>query len=142
MKNVRAIIEVLGGMDTLRQNPISLRVPAFMPLSIEVIGRGPRGGILLSVMHWFEQNGDLMRDPDIEVEIVPESAAWLPVSYRQDSLGIFQEAVVVVDGQMRENTKLVRDLLSFMEMWDENIGDQGFAEAAKMESAAREVWKW
>jgi hypothetical protein len=131
MKNVKAIIETLGGLNSLERNPISLRVPSFMPLSVEIIGRGPRGGVLLSVMHWFEQNGDLMRDPDVEIEIMPDSGEWLPVSYRQDSLGIFQEAVAVVDGEVRVNAKLVRDLRSFLVSWDRNVGDQGFVEAAK-----------
>jgi hypothetical protein len=130
VKNVIAIIDALGGIDALRANPISLRVPSFMPLSVEAIGRGPRGGILLSVMHWFEQNGDLMRDPDLEIEIEPDSGKWLPVSYRQDSLGIFQEAVEIEGADLRVNHKLVRDLLAFMIEWDRNIGEQGFLAAA------------
>jgi hypothetical protein len=131
MKNVKAIIETLGGLDALERNPISLRVPSFMPLSVEKIGRGPRGGILLSVMHHFEQAADLMRDPAVEIEILPDSGEWFPVSYRQDSLGIFQEAVAVVDGEVRVKAKLVHDLRSFLATWDRNLRDQGFVEAAR-----------
>jgi len=131
MKNVKAIIDALGGLEFLGGKPIILQVPSFMPLSIEVIGRGPRGGVLISVMHWFEQNGDLMRDPDMEIEIMPESDEWLPVSFRQDSFGIIQEAVALVDGELQVNTKRVHELHAFMDFWDRNIGEQGFIEAAK-----------
>ncbi len=138
MKNVKAIIDTLGGLSFLGGNPIVLQVPSFMPLSIEVIGRGPRGGILLSVMHWYEQNGDLMRDPDMEIEVMAESGEWLPVSFRQDSFGLIQEAVAVVDGEVRVNAKLDHDLREFMELWDRNILEQRFVEAAKALAAERQ----
>jgi len=139
MKNVKAIIDIFGGLQFLGGNPIILRVPSFMPLSIEIIGRGPRGGILISVMHWYEQNGDLMRDPDIEIEFLPGSGEWLPVSYRQDSFGSFQEAVAIEDGELRLNAKRVHDLLAFMKFWDKNIGEQGFVEAAKALAVERQM---
>lgn len=137
MKHVKTIIDTLGGLESLLDHPISLRVPSFMPLSIEAIGRGPRGGLLISVMHFFEQNGDLMRDPDVEIEIEPKTGEWLPVSYRQDSLGLLQEAVSVEDGSLQVDEELVRDLQSFLGDWDRNIGDQGFLEAAKALAAER-----
>jgi len=132
VKNVTKIIELLGGFDRLAKNPISLRVDGFMPLSIERIGTGPRGGILISVMHWYEQNGDLMRDPDVEIEIRPDTGEWLPLSYRQDSAGLLQEAQIDIDGElMRTSERFVKDIQRFLKLWDRNIGEQGFIEAAK-----------
>lgn len=136
MKNVQAIIDVFGGLDKLRDNPISLTVPGYMPLSIEVVGKGSRGGPLVSIMHHYEQNGDLMRDPDLVVELIPPVNWWLPVSFRQDNLGIYQEAVVLNGGRLITHSRLVDSIKSFMSEWDRNIGEQGFVEAARREACA------
>jgi len=107
-------------------------VPGFMPLCIEYVGFGPRGGMLVSVMHWYEQNGDVMRDPDLVTEYLPETGEWCPVSYQQDSMGLYQEAVTLQeDGSVTVDERLVRDLKRFMDLWDRNIRDQGFLEAAR-----------
>ena len=41
-----------------------------MRLAIEPIGSGPRGGELVSVAHYDDQAGDLMRDPEIDFKVV------------------------------------------------------------------------
>lgn len=130
MKNVVAIIDILGGLAHLRDNPITLRVAGFMPLHIEYVGKGPRGGMMVSVMHTFEQNGDLMRDPDLVAELML-SGEWLPISYRQDSLGVFQDAVLPEGDQILVNTRLAQSISQFMVVWDMAIGQQGYVEEAK-----------
>jgi hypothetical protein len=64
----------------------------FMPVSVELIRKTEQGGYF-SVCHYYEQNGDLMRDPEI-VFLKKNSAGenyYFPVSYRQDNLGIDRE---------------------------------------------------
>jgi hypothetical protein len=131
VKNVQAIIDVFGGLEKLKDNPISLKVPGFMPLSVEIVGKGPRGGPLISIMHTYEQNGDLMRDPDLVVELIPPVNWWLPISFQQDNLGIFQEAVVLDGDRLITHSRLVDSLKAFMAEWDRNIGEQGFVEEAR-----------
>jgi hypothetical protein len=132
VKSVEEIIEATGGWERLRRRPLKIEVEGYMPLHVEIIGRGPRGATLLSIMHTYVQNGDVMRDPDVEVEVVPGSdEEWLPVSYRQDGLGIFQEAVSTEGGVVRYNHPQVVDVKRFLGMWDRNIRDQGFVEAAR-----------
>ncbi|MBA2224671.1 DUF6908 domain-containing protein [Thermogemmata fonticola] len=131
MNNVKQIIELLGGFERLMHEPIRLTVEGFMPLNIEYIGTGPRGGLLLSIMHHYTQHGDLMRDPDLVVEVIQAEDRWLPVSYQQDSLGIYQEAVSVEGEKLVERSRLVADLLRFMGQWDRNLGEQSFVEAAR-----------
>ena len=80
-------------------------------------------------MHWFEQMGDLMRDPDLVVEVLGE--AWEPVSYRQDSAFIDQEAVALEEGLVIVNEALVWELKEFMRLWDQNLADQAFITAAR-----------
>jgi hypothetical protein len=132
MMNVRRIIELLGGFERLKREPIQLTVEGFMPLSVESIGKGPRGGLLLSIMHHFTQHGDLMRDPDLVVEVIVPSGEWLPVSYQQDSVGLYQEAVRVEETGLIVRSRLVADLKRFMEQWDRNLGEQGFVEDARL----------
>ncbi|MFO0848318.1 MAG: hypothetical protein U0871_07150 [Gemmataceae bacterium] len=131
MKNVQAIIDLFGGLENLKDNPISLRVPGYMPLSIEIVGKGPRGGPLISIMHTYEQNGDLMRDPDLVVELIPPVNWWLPISFQQDNLGIFQEAVMLDGDRLITHSRLVDSLKAFMTEWDRNLGEQGFVEEAR-----------
>src|SRR4051794_4560588 len=87
VETVTRIIEVLGGMQRLVGQPIRLEIPGFMPLCIEYLGSGPRGLPLVSLTHYYEQAGDLLSDPDATFEI--EGARWLPVTYQQDSAGLY-----------------------------------------------------
>ena len=116
MKSIEEIVEATGGWERLRRRPLKVEVKGYMPLHVEVIGRRP-GATLLSIMHTYVQNGDVMRDPDVEVEVVPGSEEWLPVSYRQDGLGIFQQAVSMEGGVVLFHHGPVADIRRFLEMW-------------------------
>ena len=132
MKSIEEIIEITGGWNRLRSHPLKIEVEGFMPLHVEIIGGGPRGAVLLSVMHTYLQNGDVMRDPDVEVEVVPGSdEEWLPVSYRQDNLGVFRQAVSTEGGVVLFHHGLVADIKQFLVTWDRNLREQGFVEAAR-----------
>lgn len=97
-----------------------------MRLVIEYVGTGPRGGQLVSVAHYGEQNGDLMCEPEIVFEVAADE--WHPVSIQRDYLGLYYEAEFVgEDGKGFVNPALVRDVASF----DWNLKHQGFVEAAK-----------
>lgn len=132
MKTVQAIIDLFGGITKIRDNPIKIEVKGFMPLSIEHIGTGPRGMPLVSVMHYYEQHGDIMRDPDMEFE-VGQDGTWYPISYRQDSMAMMQEAVFrdAETGEVKTRPKLVRDLKRFMKLRNQNLHDQGFLDKAR-----------
>jgi uncharacterized protein DUF6908 len=146
MKTVAKIIELFGGLEWLQsgRNYIRLENEPYMRLVIEHVGVGPRGLPLISVAHYYEQNGDAMRDPEIVFEVNPEADGplswkhgdWGPVMFQQDNLGIYQEAVFVGDdGQVLIRPKLVRDLKSFARTWDRNIKEQGFYEVAQTRAA-------
>lgn len=88
----------------------------YEPLSIERLTDVQDGKCLISMMHTYEQNGDLMRDPDIvlRVDFVQQTAT--ACSYRQDGLGIFRE---YPDGSRGQ-----RDTNRFMLTWLDNLRDQ------------------
>jgi hypothetical protein len=135
MRNIQKIIDTRGGMETLKRHSIRLQVPGFMRLVIEHVGTGPRGGELVSVAHYGEQNGDLMRDPEIVFEVA--AGQWHPVSIQQDYLGSYREAVFVGDDdRVYVRPAEARDIQAFARIWDRNIRVQGFVEAAKTQTKA------
>jgi hypothetical protein len=130
MRNVQKIIELKGGMTALKTRHIRIESQPFMRLVIEHVSRGPRGGDLVSVAHYTEQNGDPMRDPEIVFEV--REGVWSPVSVQMDFTGYYREAVAVTeDGRVLVRHALVRDLQSFARTWDRNIREQGFVDAAQ-----------
>lgn len=46
-----------------------LTVNGYMPLSVEDIGQSTDGHRLIAISHYGEQQGDLMRDPEMIFEI-------------------------------------------------------------------------
>jgi len=130
MQTITKIIERLrGDLEGLRDNPIKIIIPGFDRLCIEhLIVEGPRGLPMISIAHYYEQNGDLMADPDLTVEI-DDAGEFHPVAYQQDNMGLYQEACFRQEGKTMIRPRLVRDLKSFMRTWNRNLKDQGFADA-------------
>jgi hypothetical protein len=132
MKTVERIIEMHGGLDALKTEPIRIENPPYMRLVIEYVGMGPRGLPMVSVAHYHEQNGDAMRDPEIVFEIDPQGQMeWGPVEYWQDNLGIHQVAVWLENGTAYIKPRLVKDLKLFARTWDRRLREQGFVNAAQ-----------
>ncbi|MDF0653164.1 MAG: hypothetical protein P0121_17055 [Nitrospira sp.] len=109
---------------------VRITVPEYMPLSVEEIGVSQDGHRLVSLCHYGEQNGDLMRDPDIVFLFhnVPDGAAAEPVSFRNDYLGIVQDVYRYDEAGRRTHVlpTLKQDLTEFSESWFANLKDQGF----------------
>jgi hypothetical protein len=134
MKIAQLIIDIRGGMEALKQRPIRLEVPGFMRLVIEHVGSGPRGGELVSVAHYGEQAGDLMRDPEVIFEVA--AGQWQPVSIQMDYTGHYREAVFVgEDGKVYVRPAEVRDIQAFARVWDRNLRAPGFVDAAESQAA-------
>ncbi len=116
---------VLNGVRAVR-----ITVPGYMPLSVEDIGSSGDGSRLVSLCHYGEQNGDLMRDPDIVFLFhhVSDGAAAEPVSFRNDYLGIVQEVYRYDETGRRTHVvpSLKQELKEFAESWFADLKDQGF----------------
>jgi hypothetical protein len=120
---------------------IKLETEGFMPLSIEWIGTGPRDFPLISVMHFYTQNGDLMRDPDIEFEarwIEIKNRWWFyPTHFRQDGLPNRLGGDQRLVWKNPDTNKLVcaprrlHGVKSFCHQWSINLKEQGFVEASE-----------
>ena len=109
---------------------VRITVSGYMPLSVEEIGSSGDGYRLVSLCHYGEQNGDLMRDPDIVFLFhkLPDGMAAEPVSFRNDYLGIVQEVYRYDETGRRTHVvpSLKQELKDFAESWFANLKDQGF----------------
>ena len=129
MKNYKYISKVLFQL-LGDDSAVRLTSGSFMPLSVEKIGQSADGHQLISVCHYGEQNGDLMRDPDMvfAVHSYDDHLLAEPISFRNDYMGTDQE-VYRYDEQGKRthvDTKLKKDLISFTLTWFKNLRAQGF----------------
>jgi hypothetical protein len=120
------VLAHLLGTDTA----IRLTVDGYMPLSVEDIGQSTEGNRLIAICHYGEQNGDLMRDPEMVFEVYasPTPATAEPLSFRNDYMGLMQEIYRYDDDGKKThvNARLKQDLKSFAKTWFQNLKDQGF----------------
>jgi len=96
----------------------------FMPLSVDMLSDNR-----ISIAHNYEQNGDLMADPDMEFVIDREQQTLSARTYQQDSTGLFQSADDGSGGgnsSAINNPQLAQKLDSFARQWFSNIKAQGY----------------
>ena len=111
---IEAILKRRGFFEAFKASDefhLRLQMKSYMPLVIERIGN------MISVAHYYEQNGDLIADPDVELNF----ATWEPTAIQQ------------VFGYTRvtdERTR--RDIASFLDLWAFNIQEQGWAEKGEV----------
>ncbi|UAY55677.1 DUF6908 domain-containing protein [Arachidicoccus terrestris] len=118
---------------------LKLKREGFFPLTVEKIGWDidtPFGkGLLLSLAHYYEQNGDLMRCPEM-VFIVIDKRGYpkdfdnlfaFAQMYQQDALGIYEESAFISDGRLTSFIeRLQKSHNNFANLWLRNIRLQGF----------------
>jgi len=95
----------------------------FMRVCVERIGASQ-----YSVAHYYEQNGDLVQDPDMVFYKGPDGA-WYPVSCQQ-AVGLYTVALEF-EGETISGVRptAYRDLSSFAAMWMRNIKQQQYGKA-------------
>ncbi len=101
----------------------------FMELVIEAVGEpGPCGLPALSVAHYGEQNGDVMRDPEMLFEVEADGSLN-PFYWRNDYIGVEQWSRFIDSGQYVFRRELFIQHVSFAKVWDRNLLSQGYLEA-------------
>ena len=121
------------------QQHLKLSTEEFMPLTLELIEENiisPWGnGNLYSLAHYYELNGDLMRDPEMCFVVVDnrkdekdfEFIGIYPQMFQQDNLGLYEESVCIENGKLTTFIKVWQDgHCSFANQWLQNINKQGF----------------
>ncbi len=137
MKTILAILKQTGGW----HHGLSLRIenPPYMALVIEATDEsGPCGLPSISVCHYGEQNGDLMRDPEMCFELGLAGGAHLsPFYYRNDYLGVEQWSRTIERDHYVYLANLHDQQERFAKQWDNNLRLQGFAEAFERQQTPR-----
>lgn len=109
---------------------VRITVDGYMPLSVEEIGIDGEGHRLVSLCQYGEQNGDLMRNPDIVFMFQHDQHGFLaePLSFRNDYLGLDQEVYRYDETGKHTHldTKLKGHLKEFAQIWFANLKEQGF----------------
>jgi hypothetical protein len=100
------------------QKYLRLKTPGFMDLVIEAIDAEQ-----FSMAHYFEQNGDLMKDPEMVMMVRHDLMSVVPISFEMSNPQTYR---TVFNDQCVADPKVVRELESFLEQWLKNIRLQGF----------------
>lgn len=104
---------------------LRLVLTPFMPLVIECIGANQ-----VSVCHYYEQNGDLVQDPEIIFfTFYPE---WVALAI-QSVHGYHEAATLTPDNQAIHafQPRAQQEIGVFAETWAQNIEAQGWLEAGQ-----------
>ncbi len=104
-----------------------LRARGFMDLVVEVLPQCEEtGAMVLSLAHYFEQNGDLCQDPEMTVRVFPprqgRHGMVEALTFQQAIPPIYQE-VYPEPGMVAPRLK--RELNGFLTFWLRNLKDQG-----------------
>ncbi|MGC1781414.1 MAG: hypothetical protein WA708_02740 [Acidobacteriaceae bacterium] len=131
MQTVLDILKRAGGY----RPTLSLKIenPPYMALVIEAVPEpGPLGSPAISIAHYGEQNGDLMRDPEMCFELSkPPLCSLELVAYywRNDYAGVEQYSRYIDGANYVFVLALYEQHRKFARLWDRNIRAQGFLEA-------------
>ena len=95
---------------------------SYMAVSIEEIFNNDKYR-LISIAHYFEQNGDLMVDPEVIIIYSKIMNLYMPSYFKQDGfLGREEESIVMENGEIKGiRTKMQSDHTIFANMWLKNI---------------------
>jgi len=97
---------------------------SFMPVSVEQIFENDNYRIF-SVAHYYEQNGDLMADPEMCFINLKAVGSYLPSYFKQDSIGMEQDSIIIENGVIKGySPKMQADHVAFANMWFSNIKNQ------------------
>ena len=97
---------------------------SFMPVSVEQIFENEKFK-QISIAHYYEQNGDLMADPEMIIILEKASGLFIPSYFKQDNLGVEQESVIMNLGEIvGVRTKMQVDHAIFANIWLKNIKQQ------------------
>ena len=84
----------------------------------------------IALAHNGIQNGDVMSDPDVEVQIYPDQKMAEATTFQNDYLGIYQE---VYPEPGKYYPKLKKELNEFLNQWLQNMIEAGYELSEKEE---------
>ena len=100
-------------------NQVTLKSEPFMDLHFEKIGENT-----FAMAHYFEQNGDLVPDPDMEIRVFPEKGMVEALTF-QSQLS-YSRVYPDPENPNLVNIRVKIELNRFLGMWLRNLINQGF----------------
>lgn len=119
----RVIDHLTAGLDATGQSAkFDNANGAFMAVHVEHVGTLGNLGPLFSVAHYYEQAGDLMRDPEM-VFLRGADGSYYPTSFRQDCIAGGERFSVRLDdaGRVLVAAREQADQARFASTWMRNI---------------------
>ena len=97
----------------------------FMPVSVEIIFENEKY-LQISIAHYFEQNGDLMADPEMIFISVKSNGSFIPCYYKQDGILLSEEeSVKFENGEIKAYREAMQEShCHFANIWMKNIKHQ------------------
>ncbi|MBX9726455.1 MAG: hypothetical protein K2X09_04245 [Rickettsiales bacterium] len=118
--NYKRLLDLLPNVQTMAQgSAVKMKADQFQDLCIDIIQQ-KESVTQISMAHYYEQNGDLVPDPDMEIVLMHVTRMALPVHF-QNALAYR----VCVEGTRVINGREFVDQSSFLSMWLRNIKAQG-----------------
>lgn len=125
----KTLAPFFDAVDGTEEKALKFTAPGYMDLCIEALGYNDHEGRpVYSVAHYGEQNGDLMRDPDVTMGVDREAGTVEPLTYQNDYIGRYWEVYKdYVDGKpTKYYPAMKKDLSAMVTAWAKNIKAQGF----------------
>lgn len=95
-----------------------------MDFNYDYVGKDKDGNPIVALSHYYEQNGDLVPDPDMQIRILPELEAAEAMTF-QDYRKYQEVYPDKGDGKKYVYPKLKKDLNQFLNQWLSNVIQQG-----------------
>jgi uncharacterized protein YqiB (DUF1249 family) len=116
----RNLILALGKGDNPYTWPTAwkLEKEPYQILHVDVLERGS-DFVTIALAHYYEQNGDLVPDPDMQVRLFPKFKMAEAMTF-QNSL-VYTEVYTERNGKMFIYPKAKRSLNSFLDSWTKEL---------------------
>lgn len=125
MERIITRIAEKHGLDlTTPGQHLKLAMPNMDNLVIETLA-----GKMISVAHYYEQEGDLMRDPEVVFYVPRRDTGWYAVEVTMDPIGKWARYAEQDEaGVWHIDHKAQVDLAAFVRTWARNIREQRWFE--------------
>jgi hypothetical protein len=127
-KSTKIMAHIIGMMNGGQHIKIDNTNGSFMPVvcerTIEDIKIGMLDADIYSLAHYYEQNGDLVPDPDVEFAVSKDLKTIIPLAI-SNMMGYAQYVILNDDGSGKIDRENQDDLNKFCSnIWLENINQQ------------------
>ena len=117
-RNFNRLVKVFGP-EWFKKEQRVLKSGGFMDLHFQRIAE-----MVFSLAHYFEQNGDLVPDPDMEFRVFPETRMVEALTLQNQFT--FSRVYPDPERPTAYYPNVKKELNSFLEFWLQNIVAQGF----------------